>query len=166
MKILRSLIVIMLLTTAVFAATKNYSGAIADAPVVLTTDGPSADTTNEGQPFTITMYTASLQNDDTYMVGVSKYGFNLTDADLDRATQGFTNSLNGKVLSQNRITISGQAAESSVVESVRNNRTLRMFLVVTFRGNTAYMFVFGTWMDTQGTDNAAVKTFFTSASLE
>jgi hypothetical protein len=42
----------------------------------------------------------------------------------------------------------------------------RAHLVATTKGNKAYMFLFGTWLDSAGTDNAAVKTFFQSIAIQ
>ena len=168
MKLYRILAVALLLVAGAFAATKNYSGAVVDAPVVLTTTGPTSGTTTHGQPYTATTYSATLANDDIYMVSVNSYGFQVVEGDLDKAVNAFAaaDGVNGKILNNVTTSVSGHAARSAVIESVQGKRTLRFFLLVTYRGNVAYMYLFGTWMDTDGTDKEAVKTFFTSASIE
>jgi hypothetical protein len=142
-----------------------HKGFTVDAPVTLTTDGPTQGTTNQGRPFTQTTYAGGLPNDDTYMVSVCDYGFALSDADLDRGTDGFAGGINGTVTSRRRVTVSGYTAAASVIESVKNGRTMRFGLLIVIRGNSAYMFVFGTWLDTTGTNMADVETFFKSAAL-
>lgn len=167
-KATRILAVLVLLVTAAFASTQTKQGTTFDAPIVLTTNGPEAATTTQGKPFTETIYGGTLQNDDAYMVAVCEYGFQLDSNDLGRMTDGFATAkgVDGTILSRRGTTVSGLPAEASVIDSKQGNRTLRFFLVTTVKGNKAYLYLFGTWMDTQGTDTDAVKTFFESIAIQ
>lgn len=142
-----------------------HNGFTVDAPLTMTTDGPKAGTTNSGVAYTLTIYGAAQPNDDNYMVGVSEYPFQVEYADLDRGIEGFRAAVDGTVTKTNTATVSGNPAKMAVVEAVRNGRTIRFALLITYRGNKAFIFAFGTWMDTQDTNMDEVKTFFTSARL-
>jgi hypothetical protein len=142
-----------------------HNGFIVDSPVTLKTDGPMAGTTHENKPFTETLYAASLANDDTYMVGVSEYTFQVTNDDLGRGIEGFRNSIGGTVDSSNATTVSGYPATIALISATQGGRPMHFALLITYRGNKAYMFVFGTFIDTQSTDVDAVKRFFNSAAL-
>ena len=67
--------------------------------------------------------------------------------------------------SRDRVTVSGFPAETSVIEATVDGKSLRFGLLIAIRGNTAYMFVFGTDLAAPGTNMDDVKTFFTSARL-
>ena len=165
-KISRIVAIFALLVTAAFASVQSHQGTTFDAPVVLTTDGPEAGTTTQGTPYTETVYESSLQNDDTYLVAVSEYGFQIAPNSASTFTDGFASGINGEVKQRNAVTVSGVAAESSVIEAVKDGRTIRFYLVTVPTGNKVYAYAFGTWMDTQGTDLTAVRTFFTSISIQ
>jgi hypothetical protein len=141
-----------------------HKGFSVNAPVELTTDGPKSLTTDAGKPFTITTFSASLPNDDTYMVAVSEYNFATVPEDLTRVTNGFVG--NGTVVKQTSATISGQPALATIVDKQVGGRTMRVALVVIVKGNKGYMFAFGTWVDSQGTNMDDVKTFFTSIRIQ
>jgi hypothetical protein len=136
-----------------------------DAPVELTTDGPTQGTTVNGQPYTSTMYSGSMPNSDFYGVDVSTYGFTVEYADLDKATEGFRNAVNGTILHQEHLTVSGQPALASMVFSTKTGKEIRLAVLITFKGNSLYQFVFVTAMDAPNTDQEAVNTFFNSAKL-
>jgi hypothetical protein len=143
-----------------------HMGFTVDVPITLTTDGPKAGVTNQGKPYTQSIYMGVLANDDTYMVGVSDYTFALSNEDLARGLEGFRAGLTkGTVTKQESLTVSGQPALMAFVDSEVNGRTLRFALLITYKGNKAVFFTFGTWLDSQGTDLEAVKTFFKSAAL-
>ena len=142
-----------------------HNGFTVDAPVTLKTDGPQAGTTNNGVAYTETLYSGTLANEDTYMVGVSVYPFAVTNEDLARATEGFRGGVKGTVTKTETVTISGQPAEAAIITAEVNGRTIRFALITTFKGNKAYFFCFGTWLDTKDTNMDEVKTFFTSARL-
>jgi hypothetical protein len=143
-----------------------HTGFTVDAPMTLKTDGPQDSTTNQGKPFTETIYTGSLPNDDTYMVAVSQYGFAVEQTDLALGLEGFRSATNGTVTKQDSsLTVSGQPALMAFVDSDVKGRTLRFALLITYKGNKAFIFAMGTWLDTTGTDLEAVKTFFKSAAL-
>ena len=169
MKLNRILIVLLLLVTAAFASTQTNQGVTVDAPVALATKGPEAGTTKYGKPYTITIYSASLANDDTYMLSVNEYGFQLDpSADPARMTEGFASAkgVEGTIRSRKDVVVAGLPAESAVIDSVQDGRTLRFLVVSTVKGNKGYMFLFGTWMDTTGTDNEAVVKFFKSITIQ
>ena len=142
-----------------------HNGFTVDAPLTMTTDGPKAGTTTAGVAYTQTIYGAAQPNDDNYMVGVSEYPFQVEYADLDRGIEGFRAALDGTVTKTDTTTVSGNPAKMAIVDAVRNGRTIRFAILITYRGNKAFIFAFGTWMDTQGTNMDEVKTFFTSARL-
>jgi hypothetical protein len=143
-----------------------HTGFTVNAPVELKTDGPKQSTSNAGKTFTETLYAASLENDDTYMVGVSEYAFQVAYEDLDRGIEGFRSSVNGTVTKTETLTVSGNQAKMAVVESVVKGRTMRFGLLITYHSNKAYMFCFGTWLDSAGTNMDDVKTFFSSARIQ
>ena len=143
-----------------------HTGFTVDAPMTLKTDGPQDSTTNQGKPFTETIYTGSLPNDDIYMAAVSQYGFAVEQTDLALGLEGFRSATNGTVTKQDSsLTVSGQPALMAFVDSDVKGRTLRFALLITYKGNKAFIFAMGTWLDTTGTDLEAVKTFFKSAAL-
>ena len=142
-----------------------HKGFTVNAPVDLTAGAPTQGTTDQGKPWTGTMYTAELPNGDAYLVEVAEYGFALDNDDLDRGTNGFAKGVKGTVTSRGRQTVSGFPAETSVIEATIDGKAYRFGLLLTIRGNTAYMFVFGTDLAAPGTNMDDVKTFFTSARL-
>jgi hypothetical protein len=142
-----------------------HQGFTVDAPMTLTTTGPETRTTHEGRPYTQTIYRGSLPNGDSYSVAVAEYSFQVTNEDLDRAIEGFRAAFNGTVTKTFDLQVSGQPAKGAIIETQQNGRMLRFAFMVTYRGNKAFMFAFGTWLDTQGTNMEDVKTFFSSARL-
>jgi hypothetical protein len=142
-----------------------HKGFTVNAPVDLTAGAPLQGTTDQGKPWTGTQYAATLPNGDAYMVQVAEYGFALSTDDLDRGTNGFAGAVKGTVTSRDRVTVSGFPAETSVIEATVDGKAYRFGLLLTIRGNTAYMFVFGTDLAAPGTNMDDVKTFFTSARL-
>jgi hypothetical protein len=142
-----------------------HKGFTVNAPVDLTAGAPLQGTTDQGKPWTGTQYAATLPNGDAYMVQVAEYGFALSTDDLDRGTNGFAGAVKGTVTSRDRVTVSGFPAETSVIEATVDGTAYRFGLLLTIRGNTAYLFVFGTDLAAPGTNMDDVKTFFTSARL-
>jgi hypothetical protein len=142
-----------------------HKGFTVNAPVDLKAGVPNQGTTDQGKPWTGTMYTAELPNGDAYFVEVAEYGFALGNDDLDRITDGFAKGVKGTVTSRDRVTVSGSPAETSVIEATVDGKALRFGLLIAIRGNNAYMFVFGTDLAAPGTNMDDVKTFFTSARL-
>ena len=142
-----------------------HKGFTVNAPVDLKAGAPIQGTTDQGKPWTGTQYTAELPNGDAYFVEVAEYGFALDNDDLDRGTNGFAGGVKGTVTSRDRVTVSGFPAETSVIEATVDGKALRFGLLIAIRGNTAYMFVFGTDLAAPGTNMDDVKTFFTSARL-
>lgn len=167
-KITRILSIFVLIVGAAFASTQQLQNVTVDAPLVLTTTGPETGTIAAGATYTRTTYMATASNDDTYLVAVAQYPFQLANTTLDDFTKGFVGALgdNVKVLSSIDVTVSGLPAKSTAVELIKNGRAIRFFIVVTYRGNTGYIIAFGTWMDTQGTDPAVVKQYFQSISIQ
>lgn len=143
----------------------NYGPFNVNAPISLQKGETTNETTKYGKQFTDTVWTGSLPNDDTYMVSVAQYPFALVTEDLTRETDGFAAAIDGKILKQGNVTISGQPALASIIEAQKDGRAMRFALIVVNKGNTSYLFAFGTWLDTQSTDMDAVKAFFTSAVL-
>jgi len=144
----------------------NYGPFNADSPIVLTTTGPQPSTTDEGLSFTETTWNGETQNGDFYMIGVGVYPFNVVNTDLQQAIDGFRAGVKGTVTDQKPITVSGQPATVAIIDSRdEKGRVMRFMMLVTYKSNTAYMFIFGTYLDVQGTDMEAVKTFFNSIQL-
>lgn len=169
MKLFRTLAVFAVffaLLIPAFAATQTLQNVTVDAPVTLTTEGPKTSTTTAGASYTATNYTGAQPNGDTYMVGVAKYPFQLASTSNDDFTQAFIAGVpNSKVLNSRAVTLSGLPAQATVLESVSDGRTIRIYAIVTYRGDTAYVIAFATFMDTQGTDNAVVARFFSNVSI-
>lgn len=142
-----------------------HTGFTVNAPVTLKTAGPTQSTTNAGKTFTEIIYSAEMPNTDAYLVGVFQYPFQVADSDLALALEGFRKSMGGTVINQSPTTVSNQPALIADVESTTDGRTLRFAVEITYRGNKAFMFAFGTYMDVAGTNSDEVKTFFRSARL-
>lgn len=142
------------------------SGFSVDAPVTLTQGPDTPSTTTSGVNYTQTVYMAILPNSDVYMVGVGTYPFALAVTDNVAGLEGFRASVNGAVVSQNAVTVSGQPALAAVITTKdETGRELRMGVLITFRGNKDYIFAFGSYLDVKNTDEDAIKRFFASASL-
>jgi hypothetical protein len=150
----------------VLVSQTQYDGFSVNAPITLTTTGPTQSINTAGQAFTSTLYSAAMPNTDFYMATVSVYPFTVVDEDLDKGTNAFVQSLHGKVLKQDRITVSGQPAIMSAISSKdETGREVRFALTITYKGNRAYMFAFGSYMDVTTTDEASFKAFFNSISI-
>lgn len=143
----------------------NYGSFTVDAPVTLTTSGPTHETTTSGKPYVKTVYGGSLPNGDYYAVGIGDYPFAVVRADLDKVTDGFVQGVNGTVVSSQEVTVSGQPAIATIVNAEKNGRKIQFAILVTFKDNLSYVFAFGTWSDAEGTNLEDVKTFFRSARL-
>ena len=144
---------------------QQYDGFSVNAPIALTTTGPEQSTTNEGKPFTQTVYTGTMPNSDLYMAAVGVYPFVVVDEDLTKATNGFAGAMHGTVVKQEPLTVSGQSALMSVISAKdANGRELRFALLVTHKGNRAYMFVFGSYVDVTSNEQE-FKEFFSSISI-
>ena len=166
MKLFRTFAVFFALLIPAFAATQNLQNLTVDAPVTLTTKGPETRTVASGEHYTQTNYSGELGNGDIYMVSIGKYPFQLASTTNDDMTQAFIAGVpNSKVLNSRATALSGLPAQATVLELVDNGRTMRIFLIVTYRGDTAYIIAFGTWMDTQGTDKDVVARFFSNISI-
>ena len=144
---------------------KSYSGVNATTPMELTTNGPVAGTTVDGQPYTETKYTGSVANGDTYIIDVATYNTPVGINNLNNITNYFVKEVNGTILNQVDATLSGLPAKLSIVEAVRNGRTVRYGYEVAEQGNTAYILIFASWLDVTDTDMNAMETFFSSATI-
>lgn len=143
-----------------------HMGFIVNAPIILTTDGPTQGTTHAGVTYTATLYSGAVANGDGYFVSVNEYPFAVANDDLQRATEGFRASLNARILNQTSPTVtSGQPSLLTTMEAQQNGRTLRIAFLVTYKGNKAFMFAFFSYLDTPNTDVDAVATFFGSVQL-
>lgn len=157
-----------LIRTASLRTVANLSypeGFSVNAPVPLTTDGPVDSTTTAGKPYTSTQYRGSLPNGDFYVAAAAIYPFAVVNDDLQRMTDGFVAGVNGTVIKSDSTTVSGQPAMITIVDAKKGGRTLRFAILVTFKGNKAYTFVFATWLDTDGTNLDDVTTFFSSTQI-
>jgi hypothetical protein len=170
MKLFRTLAVFFALLIPAFATTQTLQNVTVDAPVTLTTTGSETGTTTAGNSagshYTRTNYTGEQSNGDVYMVNLGKYPYQLAATTNEDMTQAFIAGVpNSKVLNSRATTLSGLDAQATVLELTDNGRVMRIFVIVTHRGDTAYILAFGTYMDTQGTDNAVVARFFANASI-
>ena len=145
---------------------REYSdGFTVDAPVTLSRGATTPGRTTNGADYTQTVYTGVMPNTDVYMVAVGNYPFALTVEDNARGLEGFRAAVNGTVISQKVVTVSGHPALAAVITSFDGSRQLNFGLLFTFKGNTNYFFVFGSYVDVTTTDMDAMKQFFTSASI-
>ena len=145
---------------------REYSdGFMVDAPVTLSRGATTPGRTTNGADYTQTVYTGVMPNTDVYMVAVGNYPFALTVEDNARGLEGFRAAVNGTVISQKVVTVSGHPALAAVITSFDGSRQLNFGLLFTFKGNTNYFFVFGSYVDVTTTDMDAMKQFFTSASI-
>jgi len=165
-KIATALMFLMLALVPAFAQT-NYGKFTATTPVVLKAEAPVSHTTIEGQPYTATLYSVTLPNTDVYMAMTSVYPFAVSQQNIEQDAAAFTKGLNGTVIKQANISVA--SGEPAVVTSISakdaNGRELRFLLVVTYKGNAAYQFVFGSYLDTTTTDMTAVHTFITTLRI-
>jgi hypothetical protein len=149
----------------VLASFTQYDGFSVNAPVSLVTTGPMQGTTHAGKPFTYTQYEGDMPNTDSYLVGVYDYSFAVTNEDLDKYVDGFANGTSGTVISRDRsFTISGLPAELAIVSGTSGGRAIRFAIAVTYRGNRAVAFVFGSFTDVTSNEED-FKNFFASASI-
>lgn len=147
---------------------REYSdGFTVDAPVTLTKGATTPGRTTNGVDYTQTTYAGNMANTDVYMVAVGNYPFALTVADNDRGLEGFRAAVHGTIVSQTAVTVSGQPALAAVISAKDpdSGREIRFGFLATFRGNSNYLFVFGSYVDVTNTDVDAMKQFFTSASI-
>jgi hypothetical protein len=147
---------------------REYSDSFTvDSPVTLSKGATTPGTTNKGIAYTQTVYEATLPNSDIYMVAVGNYPFALVVADNDNGLEGFRDAVHGTVLTQKVVTVSGQPALAAVISAKDpdNDREIRFGVLLTFRGNTNYIFAFASYLDVTTTDTDAMKQFFTSARI-
>ena len=145
----------------------SYRGAVADAPIDLSTDGSEARKTDEGKDYTQTTWIGTLPNNDTYFVSVAEYPFTVDTALLGVVINRFATGAGGKVLTTTDAYVSGMPAKAAIVEATTTNgRTLRIAFLATIRGNKAYMFAFASYLDVQDSDMSAMKHFFASARIQ
>jgi hypothetical protein len=149
----------------VLASFTQYDGFSVNAPVPLIKDGPHQGSTHGGKSFTYTQYEGDMPNTDSYLVGVYDYSFAVTNEDLDKYVDGFANGTSGTVISRDRsFTISGLPAELAIVSGTSGGRAIRFAIAVTYRGNRAVAFVFGSFTDVTSNEED-FKNFFASASI-
>ena len=149
---------------------REYSdGFTVDVPVALTKGATTPGRTTDGADYTSTMYSAIMPNTDVYIVGVGNYPFALDATSLAGGVEGFRASVNGTVVSKDAVTVSGQPAVAAIISAkdgtTRDGRDIRFGILITFKGNTVYVFAFGSYLDVTTTDMDAMKRFFTTASL-
>jgi hypothetical protein len=149
----------------VLASYTQYDGFAVNAPVPLVTTEPQQRTTHAGHTFTYKQYEGDMPNTDSYLVGVYVYDFALTSKDLDRYVDGFAGGVNGTVISRDTdFNISGLPAEMAVITGTSEGRAIRYAVAVTYKGNRAFAFVFGSFVDVVS-NGEEFKTFFNSASI-
>ena len=153
------------LSLAASAQTFNHQGVTLAAPVALTTDGPTKGTTSSGLPYTETIYTGTLPNSDMFFVGICEYDTAGLSTTLSAFGDAFVaGTTHGKILKSFPITVSGLPALGLTIEVPEGNRTIRMGWVGVIKGNRAYQFVFGSYLDVQS-NMVQVGTFFDSITI-
>lgn len=153
------------LSLAASAQTFNHQGVTLTAPVALTTDGPTKGTTKSGLAYTETIYSGVLPNSDMFMVGIGEYDTTVDTTSLSSFGDAFVAGMSGgKILKSFPLTVSGLPALGLTVDVPDGNRTIRMGWVGVIKGNRAYQFVFGSYMDVQS-DMVQVGTFFDSIRI-
>jgi hypothetical protein len=165
-KFATALMFFVLAMVPAFAQT-NYGAFTATAPVVLKASAPEQSTTTAGVKFSSTLYSATLPNSDSYMAMVAVYPFPVADEDLGKARDGFVKALNGTIIKETRSHLpSGQPSLLVAVDAKdKNGRAIRFVDLISYQGNTAFQFCFGSYLDVTDTDMNAVKLFFTTASI-
>jgi hypothetical protein len=165
-KIATALMFFMLALVPAFAQT-NYGKFTATTPVVLKAGTPTTRTTESGVQFTATLYSAELPNSDVYMAMDSTYPFAISQQNVEQDAAAFTKALNGTVIKQANISVA--SGEPAIVTSISakdtSGREMRFLLVVTYKGNAAYQFAFGSYLDTTTTDMAAVRVFLSTLRI-
>jgi hypothetical protein len=143
-----------------------HAGFAVDAPLTLIRGAATPGTTDGGIAYTQTVFMGSMPNTDIYMVGVGVYPFALSVEDNGRGLEGFRKAVSGTIISQTVVTVSGQPALAAIISAKDDaGRELRMGVLITFKGNTDFIFAFGSYQDVTNTDETAMKLFFTSAHL-
>ncbi len=101
------------------------------------------------------------------MVMAAEYPFAVQQADLNRDVNAFAAGIKGgTLLSQRDFTIaSGEPATIAAISAKDDTgRELRIALVVSYKGNSAYQFVFGSYTDVKS-DSEAFKAFFSNLRI-
>ena len=149
-----------------FAQT-NYGKFTVTTPTTLTAGAPEKRTTNSGSSYTSATYSTQLANSDLYAVMTAEYPFAVQRDDLDRAIAVFAKQLNATILKQATITLT--SGEPAIVAAIRtvdaNGRDFRIAYVVSYKGNTAYQFMFASYADVTTTDMAALHTFLSTLRI-
>ena len=161
-----ALLFFVLALVPAFAQT-NYGKFTVTTPTTLTAGAPEKGTTNSGSSYTSVTYSTQLANSDLYAVMTAEYPFAVQRDDLDRAIAVFAKQLNATILKQATITLT--SGEPAIVASIReldaNGRDLRIAYVVSYKGNTAYQFMFASYADVTTTDMAALHTFLSTLRI-
>lgn len=152
------------MSIAASAQNFNQQGVTLTAPVALTTSGPAAGITDSGLPYTSTIYSGTLPNTDMFVVGIAEYNAAVNYSDLSKFGDAFVASAKGKILKSSSLTVGGLPALGLTVEVLTGDRTLRIAWVGVVKGNRAYQFVFGSYMDVQSNMDQ-VNTFFNSITI-
>lgn len=163
-KVLLAMTLFVLALVPAFAQT-NYGKFTVTTPMALTTSGPAQGTTHDGVSYTSATYSADLANSDAYLVMVSTYPFTVQNDNLAQCLNAFVSSSHGTVLSQKDFTLaSGEPAIAAEID-VPGARDLLFAYVVSYKGNSAYQFAFGSYQDVTTTDMKAVKTFLNTLRI-
>ena len=143
-----------------------HAGFTVNAPVTLTKIATGNAKTDKGVDYTQTMFAGSVANGDVYVVGVGVYPFALSTIDNEAVLEGYRKSAKGTILQRMSCTISGQPGIAVIIGSKDDKgRELRFGVLATFKGNTEFLFIFGSYLDVTTTDMDAMKLFFSSARL-
>lgn len=146
-------------------ALMNYGRFSVNAPVQLTKGDLHSGTTDFGKAYTSTLWETTMVNGDWYGVSVADFPFQTGQENLYQVAKAYAAGVNGTIIKQESVQVSGQPALAVIVESTISGHTFRSALMIVIKGNSAYMFIFVTDMATPDTNMNAVKEFFSSARL-
>ena len=142
---MRKILTAVLLAVASLTAVANAQvvtaaqGFSVSAPVALVNQGSTSGTSDYGLPYTITKYTATLANGDTYGVGVAVYNTELDDATSTRAVQKVASGSNLTIIQQMDTTVSGRPAKAAIFKN--SDDSLRLIYIAVVRGAVLYQFI-------------------------
>jgi hypothetical protein len=154
-------------TKVTLASYTQYAGFSVDAPIALTQNEATNGKTTSGVGYSNVTYTGAMPNGDFYEVGVAEYPFAVSNEDLNRAVEGFRSAIDGKVLTQEDATVSGQSAKATIISAKDpDGKEIRFAVLITYKGSLIYVFAFATYLEVTDTDMDAMKRFFTSARIQ
>ena len=136
----------------------SAQGFTVTAPVALTAQPSSNLVDDAGTPYTMTSYTmAPLANGDDFAVVVGQFNFQLDQHNLQGMLDTYEKHTGLSIVKSLPTTVSGQPGYLVASKST-SGRDTRYATLVTYRGNTVYIFVIRTYPETTS-DEASFKAF-------